>query len=124
MSAKLTVEEMKKEILKCGKNPTYFLRNYAKITHPERGNIPFKTYPFQDDLLEKFRDHRFNVIAKARQLGISTIVAGYIAWMLLFYRDKNILVMATKYSTASNMVKKVKHILGNVPDWITISIVG
>lgn len=121
MSVKLTVEEMKKEILKCGKNPTYFLRNYAKITHPERGNIPFKTYPFQDDLLEKFRDHRFNAIAKARQLGISTIVAGYIAWMLLFYRDKNILVMATKYSTASNMVKKVKHILGNVPDWLTIS---
>lgn len=121
MSTKLTLEEIKQEILKSGKNPTYFLRNYAKITHPVKGNIPFKTYPFQDDLLDKFRDHRFNVIAKARQLGISTIVAGYIAWMLLFYRDKNILVMATKYSTASNMVKKVKHILGNVPDWLKIS---
>lgn len=121
MSIELTLEEMKAEILKCGKSPTYFLRNYAKITHPDRGNIPFKTYPFQDDLLIKFRDHRFNVIAKARQLGISTIVAGYISWMILFYRDKNVLVMATKYSTASNMVKKVKHILKNLPDWLTIA---
>lgn len=121
MIEELTVEEIKKEILKCGKSPTYFLRNYAKITHPVRGNIAFKTFPFQDDLLEKFRDHRFNVIAKARQLGISTIVAGYIAWMLLFYRDKNILVMATKYTTASNMVKKVKHMLANVPDWLRIA---
>ncbi len=121
MSVKLTTEEMKKEILKCGKNPVYFLRNYAKITHPQRGNIPFNTYPFQDDLLNKFRDHRFNVIAKARQLGISTIVAGYIAWMLLFYRDKNILVMATKYATASNMVKKVKYIIANVPTWLKIA---
>jgi len=91
------------------------------IIHPVRGNIPFRTYPFQDDLLDKFRDHRFNAIAKARQLGISTIVAGYIAWTLLFYRDKNILVMATKYSTASNMVKKVKHVLGNIPEWLKIS---
>jgi len=121
MIEELTLEEIKSEILKSGKNPTYFLRNYAKITHPDRGNIAFKTYPFQDDLLNKFRDHRFNVIAKARQLGISTIVAGYIAWMILFYRDKNVLVMATKYSTASNMVKKVKHILKNLPDWLTIA---
>ena len=121
MSNKLTIEEIKQEILKSGKNPSYFLRNYAKITHPVRGNIPFKTYPFQDELLDKFRDHRFNAIAKARQLGISTIVAGYIAWTLLFYRDKNVLVMATKYSTASNMVKKVKHILANIPDWLNIS---
>jgi hypothetical protein len=85
--------------------------------------IPFKTYDFQDDLLDKFRDHRFNVIVKARQLGISTICAGYIAWLLLFYREKNVLVMATKYSTASNMVKKVKYIVGNVPDWLKIATV-
>ncbi len=119
----LTVEEIKKEIIKCGKNPSYFLKNYAKISHPDRGMIPFKTYNFQDDLLDKFRDHRFNVIVKARQLGISTICAGYIAWLLLFYREKNVLVMATKYSTASNMVKKVKYIVGNVPEWLKIATV-
>jgi hypothetical protein len=119
----LTVEEIKKEIVKCGKNPSYFLKNYAKISHPDRGMIPFKTYDFQDDLLNKFRDHRFNIIVKARQLGISTICAGYIAWLLLFYREKNVLVMATKYSTASNMVKKVKYIVANVPEWLKIATV-
>jgi len=121
MADELSTDEIKKEIIKCGKNTSYFLKNYAKITHPDRGTIPFRTYEFQDDLLEKFRDHRFNVIVKARQLGISTICAGYIAWLLLFYKDKNVLVMATKYSTASNMVKKVKYIINNVPDWLKIS---
>jgi hypothetical protein len=124
MSDELTVEEIKKEIIKCGKNPAYFLKNYARITHPEKGAIPFKTYDFQDDLLDKFRDHRFNVIVKARQLGISTICAGYISWLLLFYREKNVLVMATKYSTASNMVKKVKFLIKNVPDWLKIATVS
>ncbi len=124
MSEELSVEEIKKEIIKCGKNPAYFLKNYAKITHPDKGTIPFKTYDFQDDLLDNFRDHRFNVIVKARQLGISTICAGYIAWMLLFYKDKNVLVMATKYNTASNMVKKVKFLVKNVPDWLKIATVN
>jgi hypothetical protein len=117
----LSVEEIKQEIIKCGKNPIYFLKHYAKITHPDKGTIPFKTYKFQDELLDKFRDHRFNVIVKARQLGISTICAGYIAWQMLFYKDKNILIMATKYNTASNMVKKVKYIINNVPIWLQIS---
>jgi hypothetical protein len=124
MSEGLTTEEIKKEIIKCGKNPIYFLKNYARITHPEKGSIPFKTYDFQDELLDKFRDHRFNIIVKARQLGISTICAGYIAWLLLFYKEKNILVMATKYGTASNMVKKVKFLIKNVPDWLKIATVS
>ena len=44
-------------------------------------------------------------------MGISTIIGAYISWMMLFHRDKNILVMATKYQTASNLVKKVKAII-------------
>ena len=80
-----------------------------------KGLIAFKTYPYQDDLLQDFNDFRFNVILKARQLGISTITAAYCVWMMLFHRDKNILVIATKYSTAANLVKKVKHIIKNLP---------
>ena len=72
-------------------------------------------------MLEDFEDHRFNVILKARQLGISTISAAYVAWMMMFHREKNVLVIATKFSTASNLVKKVKAIIKNLPDWLKIS---
>ena len=85
MSFKLTKQDIRKEIIKCGKNPNYFINNYAKITHPQRGLIPFKLYPFQEDLVENFIDHRFNVILKARQLGISTITAGFVVWQMLFH---------------------------------------
>tara|TARA_Y100001938_G_C8053314_1_gene413058 strand:- start:55 stop:1536 length:1482 start_codon:yes stop_codon:yes gene_type:complete len=85
------------------------------------GLILFNTYDFQDQLLADFNDHRFNVILKARQLGISTITAGYIVWMMLFHRDKAVLVMATKFATAGNLVNKVKKIMKNLPDWIRIA---
>tara|TARA_Y100001937_G_scaffold117135_1_gene170010 strand:+ start:5519 stop:7102 length:1584 start_codon:yes stop_codon:yes gene_type:complete len=121
MSFQLDKKQQVKEILKCGRDPAYFLKNYARISHPMHGLIPFDTYEFQDDLLKDFNDYRFNVILKARQLGISTITAGYVVWMMLFHRDKSILVMATKFATAGNLVKKVKSIMRNLPDWIKIA---
>ena len=121
MSFELTKNEILKEILKSGKDPVYFINNYARIAHPLKGLIPFKLYDFQEDLLRSFNDHRFNVILKARQLGISTTTAAYIAWMMLFHRNKNILVVATKFQTAGNLVKKVKHIIKNLPPWMQIA---
>ena len=121
MSYKLTKKEILSEIVKAGKDPSYFINNYVKIAHPLRGLIPFKLYDFQEQLLKDFNDHRFNVILKARQLGISTISAAYIAWMMMFHRDKNILVIATKFGTAANLVKKVKSIIKYLPPWMRIA---
>ena len=121
MSYQLSKKETIREIVKCGKDPSYFINNYTKISHPLEGLISFKTYPYQDELLKDFNDYRFNVILKARQLGISTITAAYIVWLMLFHRDKNVLVIATKFQTAANLVKKVKNIMQNLPPWIRIS---
>ena len=118
MNFSLEKKEIMKEIIRCGKKPDYFINTYAKISHPQDGLIPFHLYPFQSDLLEKFEDYRFNVILKARQLGISTITAAYVAWLMLFHREKNVLVIATKFSTASNLVKKVKAIIKYLPPWL------
>jgi len=121
MSYKLTKKEILSEIVKAGKDPSYFINSYAKISHPLHGLIPFKLYDFQEQLLHDFNDHRFNVILKARQLGISTISAAYIAWLMMFHRDKNILVIATKFGTAANLVKKVKAIIKYLPPWMKIA---
>ena len=117
----LTKKEILTECVKAGRDPAYFINNYVKISHPMEGLIPFKTYDFQKQLLYDFKDHRFNIILKARQLGISTITAAYAAWLLLFYREKNIVVMATKFATAGNLVKKVKAIIKNLPPWIRVA---
>ena len=39
--------EMMAEIVRCGKDPAYFCNNYAKISHPMQGLIPFDMYDFQ-----------------------------------------------------------------------------
>jgi hypothetical protein len=121
MAFRLTKKEIVKEILKCGKGAPYFINNYCRISHPMKGLIQFKTYPYQDDLLHDYNDFRFNVILKARQLGISTITAAYCVWFMLFHKEKNIVVLATKFSTAANLVKKVKSMMKNLPDWLKLA---
>ena len=49
MSYMLSKKQIMKEIVKCGKDPVYFLSNYARITHPQKGLIPFKLYKFQEE---------------------------------------------------------------------------
>ena len=121
MSFELSKDDILKEIVKSGKAPVYFSNSYCRISHPMKGLIPFKMYDFQRDLMQEFRDYRFNVILKARQLGISTVTAAYVAWLMLFHRDKNVLVIATKFGTASNLVKKVKAMIKNLPEWMQIT---
>ena len=118
--AKISKQQQVKEIIRCGKEPDYFFQNYLKIQHPVRGLIPFQTYKFQDDCVEKFIDNRFNIVLKSRQLGMSTLVAAYSVWMSLFQREKNILIIATKLSVAQNFITKVKTMIKSLPKWLML----
>ena len=109
-----------KEIVKCGKDPVHFFNKYVKIQHPTRGLIPFKTYDFQNDCANAFNEHRFNIILKSRQLGLSTLSAAYAVWLAVFYKDKSILVIATKLAVAMNFIRKVKIVLRNMPKWLLL----
>jgi len=118
MSYKVTPQQAKNEFLRCGKDAKYFIKMYCKIAHPIRGLISFQTFDFQDELLESFSQRRFNIVLKARQLGISTLVAGYILWLMMFNRHKSIVVIATKERVAANLVTKVRTMYHNLPEFM------
>mgnify|MGYP001417257385 FL=1 len=117
----ITKEQAVQEILKSGKDQEYFVNNFCRIPHSVHGLVRFDTYDFQDQLLIDLEKHRFNVVLKARQMGISTIVAAHIAWLMMFHKHKNVLILCTKLQTATNLVKKVKEMVKNLPDWMTIA---
>jgi hypothetical protein len=109
-----------KEIIKCGKDPNYFLEQYIKIQHPVRGLIPFKMYDFQKSCITDFIDNRFNIVLKSRQQGLSTLSAAYAVWMALFKKEKNILIIATKLKVAQNFIIKVKSMIRSLPKWLVL----
>lgn len=109
-----------KEILKCGKDPLYFIKTYVKISHPVKGLVPFKTFEYQDECVQSYQKNRFVIVNKSRQLGLSTISAAYSLWMAIFQREKNILVIATKLDVAKLFIKKVDDMLRSLPPWLVM----
>ena len=106
------------EYAKCASSPDHFLRKYAFIQHPKRGRIIFNLYPFQSKVLNLWEHNSKSIVLKSRQLGISTLAAGYSLWLMLFHKDKTVICIATKVDTAKNMVTKTKFIYDNLPSWL------
>lgn len=110
-------EHIRNELVKCKVDPVYFMKTYCKIQHPKKGTVSFNLYPFQEQVLRDLKQHNYNVILKARQMGISTLTAGYIAWLMVFHNDKNCLVIATRQDVAKNLVTKIRVMYQKLPSW-------
>ena len=50
------------EYMKCKENPEYFIQNFVKIIHVDKGLVPFEMYDYQKDMIHKFTDNRFSWI--------------------------------------------------------------
>ena len=57
------------ELIKCSKDPKYFIRNYIKIQHPVRGSVPFELYDYQEEILDLLINKKDSMILTARQMG-------------------------------------------------------
>ena len=114
---------MKTEYAKCVSNPIYFMKKYVKIQHPTKGTLPFETYPFQDDTLTDFINYDRSIVLKSRQMGISTLVAGYSLWLMTFHESKDILCLSITQETAKAIVTKVRFGNDNLPSWLKQKII-
>jgi len=119
MATNIQIKEViKSEYIKCATDPIHFMKKYCYISHPKKGRILFNLYPFQENVLHDFKINRHVIINKSRQLGISTLAAGYALHTMLFQKNKTVLCIATKQETAKGMVDKVQFMFQNLPSWL------
>ena len=118
MAQKSLKEIIADEYKKCATDPVHFMKKYCIIQHPKKGKFYFHLYPFQEEVLRDLQHNRYSIILKSRQLGISTLSAGYALWCMLFKQDFNILVIATTQDVAKNLVTKVRVMHENLPVWL------
>ena len=104
-------ERIKHEFITCAQDPVYFMKKYYMIQHPQRGRMLFDLYPFQEKVLKLFQKHPESIINKSRQLGISTLVSAYSLWLMIFSKDKNVLVIATKQIGRASCRERVSFLV-------------
>lgn len=106
------------EYIKCSKDPIYFLETYAKIVSLDDGIVPFVPFEYQKRFITAIHENRLVCARMARQLGKSTICAGYIAWFILFNDNQKAAILANKQSIAQEIFSRVKFIIENLPLWL------
>lgn len=111
-------DAIKVEFQKCSADYAYATKKYLKIEHPMKGKIPFNLFPFQERTLQELQKHRFNIILKSRQMGISTLIAADSLLKMLFNENFKVLVIATTQDVARNLVHKIKVMHDNAPVWL------
>ena len=95
-------QEQIEEYIKCREDPVYFVQNYVKIVTLDHGLQPFKTYDFQEKLINNFHNHRFNICKMPRQTGKSTTCVSYLLHYAIFNDSVNIGILANKATTVEN----------------------
>ena len=116
-----------KEFQKCcddKEGPMYFMKKFMMIQHPVRGAMKFDPYDYQEDLVENYNNYRFSINMLGRQMGKTTVAAGYLLWYAMFKPDSTILVAAHKQAGASEIMQRVRFAYESTPDHIRAGVVN
>ena len=115
---KYTKKQMVQEMIKCTKSAEHYLGTHGMVYHPKKGHVKFNLFDYQKEALDSYQTNRFNIVLKSRQTGFSTLTAGYIAWLIIFHRAKEIVVVANKQDNAQGFIRKIKTFIRKTPEWM------
>jgi len=115
------------EFNKCAVDVNYFVSKYCKFLTDE-GKKTVQLRDYQSDVLETFSEEEYlekiddfapkerNIIWMAsRQIGKTTTVSAFFAWYLCFHNDRNLLIIANKQATTTEIVRKVIDVFRGLP---------
>ena len=111
-------EEQISEFVKCANSPEYFIEEYLKIVHLERGLVPFQMYDFQKNMVKTFHKNRFTICKVGRQSGKSVTVIAYLLWYLLFNESVSVAMLANKAATSRELLSRMQLAYENLPFWL------
>ena len=82
---------------------------------PAMGVIKFEKWPHIIELVESFITKRLIVVLKARQVGVSWLLAAYALWVALYHKGALDLLFSKGQLEAGALLDKVKFIHKHLP---------
>ena len=102
----------------------FYFSLFIFVVHPVRGKVRFELYPYQKSVLYQFVKDRFNIILKFRQAGITELISMYCLWLAMYHPNKKINIISIKDTTAKKVLKKIKYMYKNLPQYLQVPIVN
>ncbi len=105
------------EFLKCSANFDYFCRTYVFIELPGK-DVLLTPYAKQTELVDMLDKWKYVLVLKSRQIGISTIIQAYTAWLTVFYDNVVIGIISKDGAEATDFARVIRGIVEKLPDWM------
>ena len=110
--------EMIRELKRCKEDPIYFMRNYVKINHPQKGVILFDMFDYQERFVKHIHENRFSMTLQPRQCGKTITVAMYLLWYACFTPDVTVLIASKSGEHAMEIAARIKLAYEELPNWL------
>lgn len=102
----------------------FFFANFIYLVHPIRGKVRFDLYDYQKAVLKAFLENRFNIILKFRQAGITEMISMFCLWFAMYHPNKNVVIISIKDRIAKKVLKKIKFMYKNLPDYLRVKVIN
>lgn len=111
------------EWLRCKTSFLHFLTEYVYILEPPPGGgiIKFSSWPHLLDLIYYLLSERLIVVLKARQLGVSWLLAAYALWVVMFQKGAVVLMLSKGQVDARDLLKKSSFVYSQLPEWMQLT---
>lgn len=106
------------EYIRCANSFSYFCVKYVKIGHPIFGMIPFFPYTYQKRVIDCYDNHRFNILSKFRQGGLTTVSVIWGLWRCMFKTGQKIMVVSKTDREAIGAGEMARTAMDHLPDWL------
>lgn len=105
----------------CKKDIAYFIKNYCVIEDKSSAGVivPFELWEGQKKALLSIEAHKFNIVLKARQLGISWLVIAVAVHTLLFCPGSTVIALSKTENEAKELVRRAGVMLSHLEEFIT-----
>lgn len=105
-----------REKIRCQKSPAYFVEHYVKIK--AKGYVNFRMWPDQVKALNQISFNRFIAILKARQIGMTTLVAAWAVHSGLFTPGFVTLLFSKGHLEAKKLLRRIRLIFLMLPEFL------
>ena len=111
-------QRLEQEISRCAKDFRYFCQ-YLQIVDKRGKAIPFAMNEAQEKFLSHVEENPWTYILKARQLGMTTMIAARFFWRALFTPNFRVGVLAHRTESAQAIFEIYRRFYDNLPAFLT-----
>ena len=105
------------EYIQCKQSFEYFARTYVYLELPGK-DVLFEPYNKQLELVDLIEKDKFVIVLKSRQIGISTVIRAYSAWLTIFFANAVIGIISKDGPEATDFGRGVRTIIEKLPRWM------